>query len=78
MYAHANGAFIECVIKFDQPITFCSKCLQHFFNTTNSYDQLIKNESCRAKFMDNSMNLAVHLLDNSQEIWNNGYCSSKF
>lgn len=84
-YAHSTGQFIECVIKADQPVKYCEKCLSTYFDMLSKYADLINatdpttNEQCKAVIIDNDrLNLAVGLLEQAEKIWEDGNCAGSF
>lgn len=74
-----TGLFFQCTIRHSQPITYCSKCVEQFYDLTQTYHNLttfIDGTNCRDRYFDlDRINVIETTYIQAWDLWNKGFCS---
>lgn len=81
-FAQYASDFTLCSIQNARPIRLCEKCVHHYVNFHDKYQELMTTESngtkCRSIFISQDrLDAILEYHDNILSVWNKGHCAGK-
>ncbi|KAG7299721.1 hypothetical protein JYU34_016720 [Plutella xylostella] len=82
-FAQYASDFTLCSIQNARPIRLCEKCVHHYVNFHDKYQELMTTESngtkCRSIFISQDrLDAILEYHDNILSVWNKGHCAACF